>query len=94
MTKLSSVMGCVMAVLRIAVDGWMGGCNARFKDCYLVKMYHQIVYKRKKLRLCYSFAEKKFKREKKLFIQWRNLAVRAVNESKDSMDEVAMDLAT
>jgi len=23
----------VMPVLRIVVDGWMGGCNARFKDC-------------------------------------------------------------
>ena len=22
----------VMPVLRIGVDGWMGGCNARFKD--------------------------------------------------------------
>ena len=27
----------VMPVLRIVVDGWMGGCNACFKDCYLVK---------------------------------------------------------
>ena len=43
----------------------MDGCNARFKDCYLVKMYHQIVYKRKKLRLCDSFAEKKNLKEKK-----------------------------
>ena len=23
----------VMPVLRIVVDGWMGVCNARFKDC-------------------------------------------------------------
>ena len=23
----------VMPVLRIVVDGWMGGCNALFKDC-------------------------------------------------------------
>ena len=22
-----------MPVLRIAMDGWMDGCNARFKDC-------------------------------------------------------------
>jgi hypothetical protein len=27
----------VMPVLNIAMDGWMGGCNASFKDCYLVK---------------------------------------------------------
>ena len=49
----------VMPVLNIAMDGWMGGCNASFKDCYLVKkkqnsqqqqrkMYHQILYKGKK----------------------------------------------
>ena len=24
----------VMPVLRIVVDEWMGGCNARFKYCY------------------------------------------------------------
>ena len=24
----------VMPVLRIVVDGWMGGCNACVKDCY------------------------------------------------------------
>ena len=23
-----------MPVLRIVVDGWMGGCNAFFEDCY------------------------------------------------------------
>ena len=65
MTKLSSVMECVMAVLRIAMDGWMDGCNARFKDCYLVKMYHQIVYKRKKNFVSVIlFTEKNFEREK------------------------------
>ena len=51
----------VMPVLNIAMDGWMGGCNASFKDCYLVKkqnsqqqqrkMYHQILYKGKKKNL-------------------------------------------
>ena len=34
MTKLFSVMGCEMAVLRIAVDGWMGGCNCHSEDYY------------------------------------------------------------
>ena len=32
----------VMPVLNIAMDGWMGGCNASFKDCYLVKKKKKI----------------------------------------------------
>ena len=65
--------------LRIATGGWMGGCNARFKDWYLVK------------KTCFtttgSFTAlwKISWKRKKIVYSTERLVVRAVNVSGDSV---------
>ena len=55
-----------------------------------LKMYHQILYKRKKKTLCYFVHRKNKTASKKIVYSMEKLAVKAVNESKDGIGKIRL----